>query len=243
MRPGSGRGGNGGGWLAGLVAVVLISGGQAQGPLTLVTNFYPVRGATLAEIAASLWQSAPGPDDEVDEPFVARTTWQVGSSFQAVARGGGSVCEGFSTRVRITVRLPRWEAPAGVEPAVHRAWTRYLDALQVHEAGHVSNALAAVAEIHRAVREIGWRRDSQALRAAVTNEVQAVVERFRANDAAYDARTGHGLGQGAVLLSDPSRAGWPARWGATPGAAGPSSRHPDAPAGMPVIESPTNQSP
>ena len=168
----------------------------AQSTVVRKTNYYAMTGSSLRHIQESLKQTRPWKDNSGRD---ALTEWYVRWYAEYSSGGGTCHCSSFTTTTTITITLPRWIAPTNTPAEVRTAWAKYVAALEVHEIGHADLALAAAAEMHKRIKEIGSDSDCNALRTRVQNECQAALDSYRAQEKDYDRRTRHGATQGATF--------------------------------------------
>jgi predicted secreted Zn-dependent protease len=188
--------------VAGLAFILPLMAG-AQGGVQWRTNYYSITGATLEELRQSLRAGRPWKENP---PVDAVTDWRLNWHFSVTPTPSGCRCSSFTTQTTITITMPRWLAPTNAPEAVVETWDRYLAALGRHEAGHGQFAVAAAAELHKRIKELGSRPDCDELKSAINNLGQQVVEAYRKRDKEYDERTRHGATQGAVLPGRSRRA-------------------------------------
>jgi len=150
-------------------------------------------GGSLADAQIEYYDvSAPG-------GYTANTTWHLSYEYRPRSQPGGA-CEvdTVTTKLDLKVSMPRWAPTAGASPDLSARWSRYISALQVHEAGHLQTGRDF---------ESGFKRAALAARAANCGELNSalrtlfdsLLDQARARDRDYDARTGHGATQGAVF--------------------------------------------
>jgi len=187
----------------------------AQDTVLWKTNYYAMTGSSIRHIQESLKQTRPWKDKPGRD---ASTEWYVAWNASYSARGGTCQCISFTTATTITITLPRWIAPTNTPAEVRTAWAKYVAALEVHEVGHADLALAAAAEMHKRINEIGDDLDCNTLRTRVQNECQAVLDSHRAQEKDYDRRTRHGATQGATFRGQfPGGTNAAGRWRPPPG--------------------------
>ena len=158
-------------------------------------RYYDVTGASAAELRDAMRRHGPrdagGHGDAV-------TVWNLEWTYGERRTADGCALRDVRVTLAVTVTLPRWEPPADAPRRLVDAWRRFLERVQVHEAGH-----RAVAE--RYARTLAATLTG--LRAptcdAVWDEAQRtgtrVVDEGRAANRAYDVETKHGQTQGVVL--------------------------------------------
>jgi predicted secreted Zn-dependent protease len=98
------------------------------------------------------------------------------------------------------VVLPSWTPDANATPGIVAGWQSYIAALAAHEQGHVdldvTGARRLLADL-QALPALPCGSVDTRVASMLTNTTDAIE---RAN-AAYDAETNHGRGQGAILAS------------------------------------------
>lgn len=101
--------------------------------------------------------------------------------------------------VRVVVTLPEWRDRGSAELDLVSRWLRDLSAMEEHEQGHVRRARRAGRRVHRALRELD-PAPCALLRDRADAAVDEVLRAEREAQDAYDARTQHGMKQGAARL-------------------------------------------
>jgi predicted secreted Zn-dependent protease len=180
-------------------AALFPSSAEAQQNHVLwTTNFYQITGATLPELRQSIRQTRPWKDRN---HFDGWTEWKIEWRFNIVQAEGGWRCNSFTTTTTLKTTLPQWRPPSDASPTVKHLWLRYITALGQHEAGHAQLALAAAAEQHRRVKEIGIEPDAATLKKKINDLARSIVDDCQRKNEEYDRRTQHGVSQGAFLPS------------------------------------------
>jgi len=134
---------------------------------------------------------------EVSAPggHTARTDWYLSYTYRTRSASSGCTVESVSTKLDLKVRMPRWTAPSNASADLVRRWDRYLDALRVHEAGHLQTGRDFESNFRRATSSMS--ADCAALGSAVRPRFDSLLEQARQRDRDYDAQTRHGATQGA----------------------------------------------
>ena len=158
---------------------------------------YTVEGNDLATLAAAIGAVRPT-DPHGGARVDALTHWAIRWRWTARRHGG---CDLARARVTFsaTVTLPRLGVGSRLAQPQLDAWTRYLAALERHEAGHVRYAYQHRADVLAAIRGATCATAAGAARAAVNRIVR--------HDIAYDRETQHGLTQGAGFPQNMPAAG------------------------------------
>ena len=167
-----------------------------QNRLVWKTNYYSIAGSSLGEIRRSMDQSRPWKDPENRSGL---TEWRIEWRFELAPVGDGCRCSSFTTTTTITNTLPRWTPPTEASAELKAAWTRFITALGEHEDGHSRLALAAAADLHKRVKELGPSPDCDRLRKRINELAERVINEHRQRERDYDRRTRHGETQGVAL--------------------------------------------
>lgn len=176
--------------LAAMAAALIVGAPPAElaGTPNLTVFYYDVSGTTEQEIRGSInAQDLRGANDRVRVD--ALTTNVFAWYIQPRADG---LCDAKDTHVSFSlmITLPRLATPEALTPAALRNWDRYMAALIRHEQGHVKNALEQAPKVVDAI----WKaRDCAAVDAAGDAALAVLAKQ----DLKYDARTRHGVSQGA----------------------------------------------
>jgi predicted secreted Zn-dependent protease len=174
----------------------------AKGASTLVwtTNYYIITGSNMREIMESMDQMRPA---KITAPMTACTEWRMWWHFAVVPSPGGWRCDSFTTRLVITNTLPRWTPPTNATPQLLSGWRRMFWNTARHEGGHSEIALAALAEVHRRVKELPDDPDYDGFRGRVNAMIRSVLDEYKKMDDDYDRRTQHGRWQGVAVPYSP----------------------------------------
>ena len=126
----------------------------------------------------------------------AHTTWNLGYNFQSHRTAAGRCIVGsLTTKLDLKVRMPRW---SGRDPDLSARWSRYVGALQVHEAGHLKIARDFESAFQRAASGL-TTQDCGNLDAALRSQFDTMLKQANQRERDYDAQTEHGATQGAVF--------------------------------------------
>lgn len=152
-----------------------------------VTNYYSVQGDSFRDIRRSIAQARPWRDG-----FDADTRWEVTWNYRLAGNAEGCRVTSASTVTKITTTMPRWTSATNASLEMKQHWTRYYTNLLQHEAGHGRLALAAAAEVRRALENMGAHGSCQELRQAIATRANAVLADYRRREEEYDRQTNHG---------------------------------------------------
>ncbi|HXT15068.1 MAG TPA: DUF922 domain-containing protein [Gemmatimonadaceae bacterium] len=159
--------------------------------------YYDVHGRTLAELRADMRRAGP---KVADSSFVGETQSPMRWSWRLESTGpAGCTIRDVTVSVNAQITLPRWTPPADTEPGLVAEWTRFIAALETHEAGHKDISAKAGREIVDRLRGLSGLCSQISTRA---NDIaRQIVDRSAADQKAYDAATRHGITQGTSFGS------------------------------------------
>ncbi|HKP74032.1 MAG TPA: DUF922 domain-containing protein [Longimicrobiaceae bacterium] len=157
-------------------------------------TYYAVTGTTAPELAVAMRRQAP------PEGGYGRARWGVSWTMRwEPAIGMGRACHITAANVtlRTEVRMPHWDPPPGASPELVAQWRSFIDALRVHENGHLEIAVQAQREVERTLRRTEAPSCTQ-MQSVGNQAAERVLAELRGRERAYDERTRHGATQGAV---------------------------------------------
>ena len=171
-------------------------------PVTLVSTVkvapYPVYGTTGPEVRDFIEEKAPVPSPERTGGlhFDAYTSWRLGWSYREIETVG--LCHLSAAEVKLTVIevIPEWTPPEGTPAALVARWEAYAAAIRAHEDQHKDIAVEAGEAVVAAVTGLPGAPTCEAARAAFDDAAQAVLDTYKARQAAFDRETDHGANQG-----------------------------------------------
>lgn len=157
--------------------------------------YYDVHGRTVAELRADMRRAGPKINDS---SFVGETRSPMRWSWRTESLGTSScTIRDVTLSVNAQITLPRWTPPADTEPGLAAEWTRFIAALETHEAGHKDISAKAGRDIVDRLRGLSGLCVQISTRA--NDLAKEIVERASAEQKAYDAATRHGLTQGTAF--------------------------------------------
>lgn len=127
-----------------------------------------------------------------------QASWYLSYTYRSRSTPGGCAVESVVTKLDLKVRLPRWSPSAGASRELSARWDRYMDALRVHENGHLQTGRDLESSFKSAAAGI-MTADCGALDAALRASFDSLLRQANQRDKDYDAQTGHGATQGAVF--------------------------------------------
>ncbi len=154
-------------------------------------NWYDVTGHDVVSLRESL--RANGPLNDTGEHVNGETTWAL--LWQWAGSGEPCAVTDLWVDLSLVVTLPRWTPGPGTSRALVDRWERYLDALVVHEGGHVARVLRGRDWMEVQLRAVPC--------AAVDDAGREILAAVHAENTAYDQATAHGANQGARFWTAP----------------------------------------
>jgi len=182
-----------------LLLTALISVVSADTGVNVVVEhrYYSVRGDTAQELRQQL--DTHGVAEADGKRYDAITHWDVTWHLHYKTCEGGCAIESVGTTVHVVMTLPRWEDFSNGPWALQDEWNRYMRALLEHETGHQEHAVMAAREIEQAISRLdpcGTPREIETQAHGLASEI---LEKYVVIEREYDARTSHGLAQGATF--------------------------------------------
>jgi len=177
------------------------SGPQRPRPRVVVRTRvrpYEIAGSTESELEAAMRRL--GPKDPADgTAYAGYTRWTIEWSYGYTPAAAGCTIQDVRVVARIRITLPRWRGARKANPLLAADWGRFIGALRLHEDGHAAIARAAARRIARRLASVRMFRSCARLERAADAAGQRMLAQARAEEIAYDRRTGHGYTQGARL--------------------------------------------
>jgi predicted secreted Zn-dependent protease len=161
------------------------------------TTYYDAGGSDRRQWMSSMRSGARRAG--VSPPYVAYTRTQTHWRYTST-RSSTAGCEPSLSVVEVGIRyiVPRLVADTADEEDLLE-WRRYTTSLWRHEEGHGIRALREAREMRDSLDHVRAPMCG-ILNAAVTRAMEAVGRKYQRLQQDYDARTGHGARQGAILL-------------------------------------------
>ena len=185
--------------LAALAAVLALSAAAPAAPLIrTVERHYDIAGADIATLRAQMADLGPF-SARAERHVPARMEADIGFRFTPRRQSGACVLGNIAVTADITYHYPRWTGVASSTMYLAEKWSNYIASLRTHELGHGQLVIDAAHEVDATLIATGrWKRCDQ-LRAAARSRGEAILRRLEEAQIEYDALTGGGETQGAVL--------------------------------------------
>jgi predicted secreted Zn-dependent protease len=157
--------------------------------------YYDVHGRTFDELRADMRRLGPKVDGS---SFVGETRSPMRWNWRTEATGPGTCSiRDVTVSVNAQITLPRWTPPPDTEPGLATEWTRFVAALETHEAGHKDISAKAGRDIVERLRGLSGICAQISTRA--NDLARVIVARASDEQRAYDTATRHGLTQGTTF--------------------------------------------
>ena len=147
-------------------------------------DFYTVEGASEEDIRASINGARP------PGGYDALTKWDFQWSVPGDGNGSCNL-DDVTIDYTIIVFFPQWTPPGEATAELLDKWNGYINALALHESGHVERVVPYVPELIANIKE----SSCDSYNAAAQGWLDAIDQL----NAEYDADTDHGATQGAVF--------------------------------------------
>jgi predicted secreted Zn-dependent protease len=159
------------------------------------TRYYDVAGLSTVQLVDAMeqWAASNSPDGYWAG---TRFTWDAHWDFRL---SGTCRLAGASVSVRTFMTLPRWSIPADAPAYLVMHWKRFMEALTLHEGGHVAQGIRTGNEILLALKSVPRAATCDRLVSALQRTFDRVKEAGEARNTEYDRVTDHGRTQGAVF--------------------------------------------
>ncbi|VFQ45897.1 DUF922 domain-containing protein [Desulfoluna butyratoxydans] len=170
---------------------------RAEPAVTVRTEYYDIYGWTAQELRQEMGRLGTVWRD--GKTYDALTTWMARWWFTWESGPGSCRVTGVETSVEVLHRYPRWANQDEAAPELQHHWARYMKNLKIHEDGHKRIGIAATAAIEEAIRQMPPHPSCRNLETAANALADEILDTYRAREADYDKKTGHGKTQGAVF--------------------------------------------
>lgn len=169
--------------------------GHAEPEVSVKTEHYQVEGDTVEELSEAMKLSAP---PKMGENF-GSTKWNVIWKYESAPGAAGCSVTSSKVKLEVVFYLPEWKGASSGDKKTRKKWEKFMKKLQRHEDGHKKIGIEAARKIEKLLNQSGTFQTCREVNDAVNRAAQAVMAEKQAEEVQYDARTQHGLRQGARL--------------------------------------------
>jgi predicted secreted Zn-dependent protease len=159
--------------------------------------YYDIVGDSAKQLRHEL--DTKGPIDDGGKRVDGHTKWYVAWNFRYAPSSGGCAFTQFEVTVKGTVTLPRWVGSKRSSNSLSRKWQSYIAALRLHEDGHYAHGVQAAQDITALGQSFRVSDSCSTIAKTFNDRANAILEQYKAADAAYDSDTKHGEKQGAIF--------------------------------------------
>jgi predicted secreted Zn-dependent protease len=160
-------------------------------------EYFELRGSTARELRADLTRL--GPIGETGIRGDGYTEYNVAWRFSMTFKDGICSPENVEVDLAVTMKLPRWDPPAGVSSELRKTWERFSDDLREHEDGHHKIARSAARAVKRKLKRRTEAASCEALTAKMNSAATDVLREYRAKQQEYDLETDYGRARSSRL--------------------------------------------
>ncbi len=166
---------------------------------TLTKRVYTVDGVTAQEVRENLNARGPGAAaGGGNGHFDGLTGWSLTWVFR-YQRGPECALANATVTMDVEIVLPELAQPEALPPDLAARWQAYVEALEVHEIGHVERQLTLARTLQAEYEAAGGAATCAGLGSGLSALGEQYIERIRLADLQYDVETEHGRTQGAVF--------------------------------------------
>ncbi|MEK6247626.1 MAG: DUF922 domain-containing Zn-dependent protease, partial [Planctomycetales bacterium] len=169
---------------------------QETVPRVVRSDIYMVAGESLSAVEASMIKRRP-----FDQ--FAYAQWHIDWNYSVLIKPEEYRLTEFDVLVQARLMLPQWDIPDSALKQTKEEWKRFMDAVILHENGHVDIGLQAANEMRKVIASRDWvAADKKALNKAVNAACQDILEKYQKKEIEYDDLTDHRRTQGASLNTE-----------------------------------------
>jgi predicted secreted Zn-dependent protease len=161
-------------------------------------EYFDLRGSTARELRADL--SRLGPVGETGIRGDGYTEYRIAWRFSMTLKDGVCSAQDVEINLDVTMKLPRWNPPAGVSSELLETWDRFSDDLREHEDQHHKIARSAAKAVKRKLKGRIKGASCEALKAKMNTAATDVLREYREKQLEYDLETDYGRADSAKLL-------------------------------------------
>ncbi|WP_421789823.1 DUF922 domain-containing protein [Hyphobacterium sp.] len=159
---------------------------------TLDVNHYEVTGLSPEHLILS-FRSRPNP------AVMATTRAGVSTRYDFAFGNGECRLMQVELMLDIDITYPRWREEGRGSEVMRSEWTRFIQAVEIHEQGHVDRFRDAADRLSERLSAIPPAASCQTIRRRVAEEEERFDHEVSVVQAAYERQTGFGRTQGARL--------------------------------------------
>jgi predicted secreted Zn-dependent protease len=171
-------------------------------PIVFTSTFkiitYTVTGKTANDISKALEANSIADPHEPGSHYYALTKWQLAGDSTVKASPRGCEVGGGAVSLMITMTLPALNT-TGVSADMLKRFNTFMEKTVLHESGHVEVALQGARDYQRALGNFPPVSSCEGLKIQLSDLFRRSFDAIDSANTDYDAKTQHGLTQGAVF--------------------------------------------
>jgi predicted secreted Zn-dependent protease len=149
----------------------------AEAPADVTLEYYDLEASDHASLVKALNARGAG---------LSRSSWKLAYQYKPGRELGRCVVGAVTTKLDLSITLPRWSPPAGTPPELIERWQRYLISLMSYQNGRLESARELERALKPALAAVPPAADCAALDVAVHERYDALRKEVKARDAEPD---------------------------------------------------------
>lgn len=172
-------------------------------PIVFTSTFkvitYTVTGKTTNDISKSLEANAIADPHEPGSRYYALTQWHLAGDWSVKPSPRGCEIGGGAVSLMLTMTLPALATTTGISADTLKRFNTFMEKTVLHESGHVELTLQGARDYQRALGNFPSAPSCEGLRTQLSDLFRRSSNTIDSANSEYDAKTKHGLTQGAVF--------------------------------------------
>lgn len=168
---------------------------RAEPVVTTRYEYYDIQGVSKDDVRHAMQRHGSrftGGDHD------ASTEWNIHWNCQPGEADGGYRVISYQVSMDIVYHMPRWSnEPNELFPLRHE-WDAFAKALQNHEDGHARIARDCARQVEEDIKQVKTCRSASELQGVLNRTANMTISKCQLKEVEYDAKTNHGMAQGAV---------------------------------------------
>jgi len=156
--------------------------------INIITNYYNIHGITENELRQQMNTLGPLKSNSRHDAY---TKWDI-EWFKRCN-------EPPSVKIIVVFTYPKWNKPNNLDSVLESKWSKYIEALKIHENGHRDIAVRTSEEIMDTLYNLPYTNNCNNQNKQVIDLGNKIIEKYRQKEIEYDKLTNHGMTQGAIF--------------------------------------------
>lgn len=167
---------------------------QAQASSTSKIEYYSITGDTLPELRSQMQQKGPN-------GFWAFTRYNISYDYKTRQSNNGCLLSASNIDIETIITMPKWENILAAPIEMQQDWKTFYDATWLHEQGHKAIGQSMHSRLGREFNQARRQNNCADFTGVLANIYNLADIEADSKNVEYDARTNHGVNEGAVLGS------------------------------------------